>query len=92
MNETNTCKLCSGSGLLHFSFEAPKPCWECSGGGKIIPKGHTQIIHFVGGYKRTIRDIIAVWENEYLHIQTRNGDEWIINKSNILCCEKLTGK
>jgi hypothetical protein len=51
-------------------------------------KPHTQIIHFIGGYKRTIQNVVSVWENEYTHILTGNGVEWIINKRNVLCVEK----
>lgn len=50
---------------------------------------HTQIIHFVGGTKRTIRNVIGLWENEMCHIVTIEGTEWIINKSNVLAIEKI---
>lgn len=50
---------------------------------------HDQIIHFVGGHKRTIRNVIDVWENEMTHILTIEGKEWIINKSNVLCVERI---
>lgn len=55
---------------------------------EIIP--HTQIIHFIGGYKRTIIGIVRIWENELTHLVTMNGTEWIINKSNVLCVEKIS--
>jgi hypothetical protein len=48
----------------------------------------TQIIHFIGGIKRTIPDVVYVWENEMTHILTLEGTEWIINKNNVLCVEK----
>ena len=52
----------------------------------------TQVIHFVGGIKRTIHGVIAVSENEMTHILTLNGIEWIINKSNVLCVEIIKSK
>ena len=50
---------------------------------------HNQIIHFVGGQKRYIRNVIYIWENEMTHILTLEGTEWIINKNNVLCVEKV---
>ena len=50
---------------------------------------HTQVLHFVGGIKRTIPNIIKVYENEMAHIFTVEGIEWIINKNNLLAVEKL---
>lgn len=52
----------------------------------------TQIIHFVGGIKRTIPNIIEVYENEMTHILTVEGIEWIINKNNVLAVEILPDK
>lgn len=49
----------------------------------------TQIIHFVGGIKRTIPNVIKVYENEMTHILTVEGIEWIINKNNVLAVEVL---
>lgn len=49
--------------------------------------GHTQIIHFIGGYKRTIKGVKQVWENEMTHIIDHEDHEWVINKSNVLCTE-----
>ena len=54
---------------------------------KIVPQ--TQIIHFVGGTKRTVRGIIRIWENEWTHLLDINGTEWIINKNNVLCVERV---
>lgn len=45
---------------------------------------HDQIIHFIDGHKRTIKGVKWVWENEMLHLITENGNEFIINKSNVL--------
>ncbi|MCK9369535.1 hypothetical protein M0R04_06480 [Candidatus Dojkabacteria bacterium] len=55
-------------------------------------KPRTQIIHFVGGVKRTISDIIAVKENEMVHLTTLSGTEWIINKNNVLMVEVIKDK
>jgi hypothetical protein len=55
-------------------------------------KPHRQIIHFIGGQKRTIENVIYVWENEMTHLITLNGIEWIINKNNVLCVEKVYAK
>lgn len=52
----------------------------------------TQIIHFVGGIKRTIPNIVKVYENEMCHILQENGVEWIINKTNVLAVEVLPDK
>ena len=52
-----------------------------------FPIGHTQIIHFTTGIKRTIRDVQAVWENEMTHIIDGEGTEWVVNKSNVICVE-----
>lgn len=50
---------------------------------------HRQIIHFVEGTKRTIENVVYIWENEMTHILVDNGTEWIINKDNVLCVEKV---
>ena len=52
----------------------------------------TQIIHFIGGYKRTIYHIQNIWENEMIHIIDGGGIEWVINKNNVLCVEKIYEK
>ena len=51
-----------------------------------------QIIHFIGGQKRYIRNIVFIWENEMTHILTLEGTEWMINKNNVLCVEKVKNK
>lgn len=53
---------------------------------------HTQILHFVGGIKRTIPNVIKVYENQMVHILTVEGIEWIVNKDNLLATEKLPEK
>ena len=50
---------------------------------------HSQIIHFVGGQKRYITGITRIWENEMTHLLTLDGTEWIINKNNVLCVERV---
>lgn len=49
--------------------------------------GHTQIVHFVGGVKRTIKGVKQVWENEMTHVIDHEDHEWVINKSNVLMVE-----
>jgi len=53
--------------------------------------GHNQVIHFVGGLKRTIFNVKKVWENEMSHIVDGDNVEWIINKNNVLMVE-INGK
>lgn len=55
---------------------------------KLTCTPHTQIIHFIGGYKRTIYDVRYIWENEMTHLIDGKGVEWIINKPNVLAVEK----
>ena len=50
---------------------------------------HDQIIHFVGGYKRSIFNVVYIWENEMTHVVNAAGIEWVINKDNVLCVEKI---
>ena len=50
---------------------------------------HRQIIHFVGGVKRTIDNVVYIWENEMTHLLDAEGREWIINKNNVLCVERV---
>jgi len=50
---------------------------------------HRQIIHFIGGTKRTIDNVVYIWENEMTHLLTEEGTEWVINKNNVLCVEKI---
>lgn len=49
---------------------------------------HDQIIHFIDGHKRTIKGVKYVWENEMLHLITENGNEFIINKNNVLFVQR----
>ena len=46
-----------------------------------------QILHFASGYKRTILNVVRVWENGWTHILTDKGVEWIINPANVNCVE-----
>lgn len=50
---------------------------------------HRQIIHFVGGVKRTINDVIFIEENEMTRLITLDGREWLINKTNVLAVNKI---
>ena len=50
---------------------------------------HDQVIHFINGYKRTIFNVAYIWENEMTHVITEAGVEWVINKDNVLCVEKI---
>jgi len=54
--------------------------------------GHTQIIHFKDGLKRTIENVQKVWENEMVHVIDASGREWIINKDNVLAVEIINPK
>jgi|26BtaG_2_1085354.scaffolds.fasta_scaffold01347_16 hypothetical protein len=58
----------------------------------VLPKGHTQIIHFIGDVKRTIRNVQKIWENEWTHIISGSDREWIINKKNVLYVEIIRKK
>lgn len=49
---------------------------------------HDQIIHFVDGHKRTVKGVKYIWENEMLHLITENGNEFIINKNNVLMVQR----
>ena len=86
------CGRCGGRGLLTYSFQPDRTCDECCGAGIASlgnnVKPHTQIIHFRNGDKRTISDIVSVWENECVHLLTLDGVEWVINKNNVLCMER----
>lgn len=50
---------------------------------------HHQIVHFVGGIKRTIPNVKYIWENEMTHVIDSDGIEWVINKNNVLMVEKV---
>lgn len=49
---------------------------------------HDQVIHFVDGNKRYIPQVKYIWENEMLHLVTKNGTEYIVNKNNVLFVER----
>ncbi len=50
-------------------------------------KKHNQIIHFRDGNKRTLNNIVKVWQNTWTHILLENGNEWIVNPNNVLAIE-----
>ena len=53
----------------------------------IQEKKHNQIIHFISGHKRTLKNVIKVWQNTWTHIVEEDGVEWIINPDNVLAIE-----
>lgn len=57
---------------------------QCNGAGS-----HHQIIHFVGGVKRLIQNVVYIWENEMVHIVDANGVEFVVNKNNVLFYERM---
>ena len=48
---------------------------------------HNQIIHFKDGVKRSLNNVVKVWQNTWTHIRLENGVEWIINPDNVLAIE-----
>lgn len=48
---------------------------------------HNQIIHFRGGLKRTLRNVVRVWQNTWTHAVLEDGTEWIVNPDNVLAIE-----
>lgn len=48
---------------------------------------HNQIIHFKDGNKRTLMNVVKVWENTFTHVLLDDGREWIINRDNVLAVE-----
>lgn len=50
-------------------------------------KPHNQIIHFRGGLKRTLNNVVKVWQNTWCHVLLADGTEWIINQENVLAIE-----
>ena len=53
----------------------------------VIPQTH--IIHFVGGVKRTVKNVVYIEENEWARLKTMEGREYVVNKNNVLCVEIL---
>ncbi|MEK6880055.1 MAG: hypothetical protein AABY22_10625 [Nanoarchaeota archaeon] len=53
----------------------------------IQDKLHNQIIHFVDGHKRTLLNVVKVWQNTWTHVLLENGVELIINPDNVLAIE-----
>lgn len=50
-------------------------------------KPHNQIIHFRGGLKRTLNNVVKVWQNTWTHVLLEDGREWIINPDSVLAIE-----
>ena len=61
----------------------------------ILEKGPkvTQIIHFVGGEKKTFHGIYgdSVVEGSMVHFQTDDGRLVLVNPKNVLCVEVFKG-
>lgn len=55
----------------------------------IQDKLHDQIIHFKDGNKRTLTDVVRVWQNTWTHILLADGVEWVVNPDNVLAVEIL---
>ena len=89
------CPVCDGKKEICFSsccMPKIQPCPRCCKHPSILSrqiKGHTQIVHYVGGQKQTIRNIQEHWENEMVHVIDGTGKEWIINKANVLSVEVI---
>lgn len=51
----------------------------------------TQIIHFVGGVKRTYHNIqsSSIKQGQFTKMKCKNGDMIMINDANVLCIEVI---
>ena len=49
---------------------------------------HDQIICFIDGHKKYIKGVKFIWENEFVHLITVNGNEFMINKANVLFIQR----
>lgn len=45
---------------------------------------HTQIIKFVDGSKKTIKNIVDITEGDFVKLTTDKGLEYLINSKNVL--------
>jgi hypothetical protein len=52
---------------------------------------HDEIIHFIDGSKRYVRDVKWIWENEFTHLVTENNTEIIVNKRNVNFIQRYLG-
>lgn len=54
-----------------------------------VGKYTTQIIHFVGGEKRTFSDIESesIKQGQFTKLKTKDGRYLLINDKNVLCIE-----
>lgn len=54
-----------------------------------VGKYTTQIIHFVGGEKRTFSDIDSesIKQGQFTKLKTKDGRYLLINDKNVLCIE-----
>lgn len=46
-----------------------------------------QILHFVGGEKRTLFDVVGVKDGEFCHLKLADGRKILINRQNLLMIE-----
>jgi hypothetical protein len=46
-----------------------------------------QILHFIGGEKRTIFGVVGVKDNEFTHLKLEDGRKVLVNKNNLLMVE-----
>lgn len=53
----------------------------------IQERKHNQIIHFKGGIKRTLFNVVKLWQNTWTHILMEDGREFIVNPDNVLMIE-----
>lgn len=58
--------------------------------GKVV----TQIIHFIGGEKRTFNGIITstIKQGQFTKLETTSGEMILINDKNVLCIEVFKEK
>ena len=52
----------------------------------------TQIIHFVGGEKRTFHNILSssIKQGQFTKMMLKNGDLLMVNDNNVLCIETIS--
>ena len=53
----------------------------------IQERKHNQIIHYKDGHKRTLFNVVRMWQNTWTHCLLETGIEWIINPDNVLAIE-----
>lgn len=53
----------------------------------IQKRKHDQVIHFKGKVKRTLFNVVKVYEDAWTHIILEDGREFIVNPENVLFVE-----